>query len=622
MRSETDHLGIGSRGTRKYASRHDLYCRKMIANPRKPRLTLLILCLLLTACVTAPADSQPDPETGEPPSTSDAAESGAGADPIEPPGDTIPAAPDASDEVAYKVWAAEIFGQEGQMEKASAEYLAAALMSDDPEIARRATEVAVAAQAWPVAAMAADRWTVLAPDDLEAREAAARALLVGGDYVRAELQLLALLERLEETPWGGWQRMPPLLSSGRNADRLLEVIDHLETERNDQNNPYARYARSRVLARASDFEAAYALAQEAVELGPNEAELHTWAARLSLTQRDRAQAAYHYRAAWRLDPTDRDRALAYAELLRQAGEPQEAVEVLAALPDTPENRFTRIAFATESGRRPLAEDLYAGFRTVPYPDATERAFQAARSAEVLDFKEEAIEWYGQLEGTDREQISLLRRAFLLAELDRVEEAREQLKLARNGGAAAVQLETLLVEAQILSEADREAEAFEVLAAGLEQFPDDGRLLYTRALIAVQLDRIDQAEADLRAVLEKEPRNAAALNALGYTLADRTDRFVEAEQLIRRAYELEPDDAAIIDSMGWVAYRLGRLEEAERFLRQALLRQRNAEIAAHLGEVLWALGREGDARRVWNEAMRIDPSDAVLRETLERFGVQP
>ena len=470
--------------------------------------------------------------------------------------------------------------------------------------------------------MAADRWTVLAPDDLEARESAARALLVGGDYVRAELQLLALLERLEETPWGGWQRIPQMLSSARNVDRTLDLIDHLETERDDRNNPYARYARSRVLARASDFEAAYALAQEAVELGPNEAELHTWAARLSLTQRDRAQAAYHYRAAWRLDPADRDRALAYAELLRQAGEPQEAVEVLASLPDTPENRFTRIAFATESGRRPLAEDLYEGFRSVPYDDAEELAFQAARAAEVLGFKEEAIDWYARLEGTNRELISLLRRAYLLAELGRVDEARQQLLLARNGGAAAVQLETLLVEAQILSGADRESEAFEVLAGGLEQFPDEGRLLYTRALIAVQLDRIDQAEADLRAVLAKEPRNAAALNALGYTLADRTDRYIEAEELIRRAFELEPEDAAIIDSMGWVAYRLGRLEEAERYLRQALLRQRNAEIAAHLGEVLWVQGRRDDARRIWNEAMRIDPSDAVLRETLERFGIEP
>ncbi len=594
---------------------HDRY-PSMIRLGRKARAGLVLTCILLTACVTGGADPAADeqdaPETLSG-TASDADRSAAAGAPGSPP--------EPGDEVAYKVWSAEIFGSEGQFEKAASEYLAAALLSDDPEIAERATEVAISAQSWQVAAMAADRWVLLDPENVKARETAIRTLLVGGDYVRAELQLLDLLGRVENEPWGGWARVPPLMVPARDPERARELIDRLEVETGAADNPYVHYTRSRVAARAGDFEAALELAEAAIRRGPEEAALYAWAGRLALSQRRQGRALEYYRTAWRLDSASRDTALAYAELLRQSGQPADANDVLATLPDSPENRFTRVAFATESGDRALARDLYDGFRTATYDDGAEKAFQAARSAEVLELKEDAIGWYAQLEDGEHALVALLRRAFLLAELGRLDEARQALVRARNGGGTAVQLETILVEAQILVEAGRREDAFAVLEQGLEQFPAHSRLLYTRALIAVEMGQIDQAEADLRTVLAAEPSNAAALNALGYTLADLTDRLEEAEQLIRRAYELDPEDPAIIDSMGWVAYRLGRLDEAERYLRQALLRQRNAEIAAHLGEVLWVQGRQDDARRVWNEALRMDPSDRVLRETLERFDVQ-
>ena len=590
----------------------------MIRDGRKPRALLIIFSLLLTACASSGADQAVAPGDEGPP-VAGSEPSDTGPESLEPPLDRRP---DPQDEVALKVWSAEVFGSEGQLEKAASEYLAAALLSDDPEIAERATEVAVSAQAWPLAAMAADRWVLLAPDNLAARETAVRALLVGGDYVRAELQLDEYLELLEASPWAGWPRIIALLLPARDVDRALELVDQLVEARGATDNPYARYTRSRLLVRAGDFEQARVLAEEAVSLAPLEGPLRAWAGRLALGQRDEEAALGHFKAAWQLDPEQRPEAIAYAELLRQTGSPEAANEVLETLPDTPENRFTRIAFATESGDRRLAVDLYDGFREPPFEGSPEAAFEAARAAEVLDRKQEAIDWYARIDGGEDELMALLRRAFLLSELGRLEEARDLLREARNGGGAAVQLETQLLEAQMLAEAERPGDAMAVLAAGLDQFPDNTRLLYLRALIAVELDRIEQAESDLRTVLASEPGNAAALNALGYTLADRTDRFEEAERLIRQAYQLEPEDPAIIDSMGWIAYRLGRLEEAERYLRQALMRERNAEIAAHLGEVVYVQGRVQEARRIWNEAMRIDPADPTLLETLGRFGVEP
>ncbi len=573
----------------------------------KSRATLLLLVLYLAACASSGADQAggTEPSGAAPPTSTD---------PV-----TVP--PDPSDEVAYKVWSAEVFGSEGEVEKAAAEYLAAALLSDDPEIARRATEVAISAHSWQAAAMAADRWVVLAPDDLDARETATRTLLVGGDYVRAEIQLVETLRLLEDEPWGGWPRVSGLLTAGRDLNRTEQMVAHLIEETDAGENPYARYTLSQVIARSGRFDEAYAMAREAVAAAPREAQLQSWAGRLALSRRDETAAVSHYRAAWQSNPSDRALALLYAELLRQTGAPAEANEVLRALPDTPENRFARVAFAIESGDRQLAMDLYEGFAEATYGDATNTAFQAARSAEVLDLKQQAIDWYVRLEGSEHEMVALLRRAFLLAEIGRLDEARQELLFARNEGGAAVQMETTLVEAQILVEANQANTALEVLDSAMTQFPGDTRLLYSRALIAVQLDRIDEAEANLRTVLEAEPGNAAALNALGYTLADRTNRLQEAEQLIRAAFEIEPEDPAIIDSMGWIAFRLGRFDEAERFLRQALLRDRNAEIAAHLGEVLWIQGREAEARQVWSEGRRMNPDDRVLLETLDRFGVE-
>jgi tetratricopeptide (TPR) repeat protein len=527
-----------------------------------------------------------------------------------------------SEEVLSRVWAAEVFGSEGETQKAAEEYLAAALISPDPDVARRATEIAISAQSWQVAAMAASRWVTLAPEDLQARQTAARTLLVGGDFAEAELQIAETLELLSDQPWQGWRQVPPLLSAARNTDRAMSMVEYLIEETDAAANPYALYCRSRLEAREGNFAEALVWMEQALQVAPQEAELQSWAGRLALGLQDEAAALGYYETAWQLQPGERSLALVYAELLRETGDGYGANDVLATLPDTPENRFTRVAFAAGSGMRPQAESIYEGFREIPYGNTTELAFHAARSAEVLDLTEDAIAWYARLEGTERELIALLRRAYLLAEVGRLEEARDVLKFARNSGSSVVQMETLLVEAQVLIEADQSEEAFAVLKKALEQFPGDTRLLYSRAIISAQLGDVESAETDLRRVLTAEPGNAGALNALGYTLADQTDRLDEAERLIRTAFELEPEDAAIIDSMGWVAFRQGRLEEAERFLRRAFMLDRSAEIAAHLGEVLMAQGKMPQARSVWNEGLRIDPTDRVLLETLERFDVQP
>jgi tetratricopeptide (TPR) repeat protein len=190
------------------------------------------------------------------------------------------------------------------------------------------------------------------------------------------------------------------------------------------------------------------------------------------------------------------------------------------------------------------------------------------------------------------------------------------RLRRNDPENAVEI--YLIEGQILSDLALHGEAWQLYDQALAVHPDEEDLLYSRALAAEKIDRIDLAEQDMRRILELDPDNVRALNALGYTLADRTDRYEEAFGLIQRAYAIDPDDPAIIDSMGWAHYRLGNLAEARKFLQQAWDMTGDGEIGAHLGEVMWVQGDRDEARRIWAEAKENTPDNPVLRKVLERF----
>ena len=214
----------------------------------------------------------------------------------------------------------------------------------------------------------------------------------------------------------------------------------------------------------------------------------------------------------------------------------------------------------------------------------------------------------------------MRRAELIALEGDLPAARAALAEMRAEGDDEQQEQAWLTEARILREADERLLAFDVLDEAVAARPGSVALLYSRALLAAESGLLGVAERDLRTIIAAQPDNAAALNALGYTLADQTDRLDEAEALIRQAYILQPDEAAIVDSMGWVAFRQGRLEQATQFLARAWTMDRNPEIAAHLGEVLWTGGKREEAIRILREGAEIDAENPVLVETLDRLGI--
>lgn len=533
----------------------------------------------------------------------------------EPPEEKLqPTDPD----VMYHVFSAEVMGAEGDLSGAASEYLEAALKSNDPEIAERATRVAVSAGEWQMVALASDRWAVLAPTSLDARKLAAGSRLREGDYVGAEFQLAHILEMMKSDQAHGWRIVTGLLVPANDPARANKVLDNLLADFDAGSNVDALFAQSQFAASTGDLEKAQQMIEDAIDRAPGRADLLAWSGRVAINMDDAELALSRYEQAWAASPGDRSIAMAYAELLKRNNDSSEGQAVLAQLPDTPDMRFARIVYSLDADDRETADLLYKGFFEDRYTGKSNAAFQAAQSAELLGYKRQAIDWYKQVEGEKSLQAAM-RQAFLLAELGEVEEARNLVAVQRLQTDTGVRSQSFQVEAQILQDAGRRDEAMNILNKALAELPGDAALRYARALLAVGLGQLELAENDLRQLIADQPHNAAAINALGYTLADLTDRYDEAEALIRHAYELKPDDASIIDSMGWISYRRGRLAEAENYLREAWELMRNAEIAAHLGEVLWVSGQEEEAKIVWDLGVQLDHDNETLVKTMQRFG---
>ncbi|MCK6429249.1 MAG: tetratricopeptide repeat protein, partial [Burkholderiaceae bacterium] len=244
----------------------------------------------------------------------------------------------------------------------------------------------------------------------------------------------------------------------------------------------------------------------------------------------------------------------------------------------------------------------------------------ARIAEEEKRYPEALQWLDRIDGGDQYVNARVRRALVLGKMKRVEEGRKVLAetpVASNEERTQI----VLAEAQLLREAKRHRDAFDVLAQGLARAPDDAGLLYDAAMAAERLDKLDVMEGHLRQLIKLRPDYAHAYNALGYTFADRNIRLQEARELIEKALQLAPEDGYILDSMGWVYFRLGDLARAREYLERAYKLKPEAEVAAHLGEVMWAQGERDAARRLWREYWKKEPDNETLKATLVRLKVK-
>lgn len=536
--------------------------------------------------------------------------------PAEPPPAPEPVYRAFPRETLFELLTAELALREGALEPALASYARQARRTRDPGVVARAAQLSGYGGDPQRAAELAVLWTALAPEDPEARQTAAVALIRAGRLDDA-LEQLGALRAL-----GGEARFTYLAAHAEGID--LE-------------------GREALLAGLRSLREAH----------PDDPQL-VLAVALLLEQQGREEEALAVLAALPEAAADEEAVLLEARLLEGLGRPEEALAVLRAGLDRGVGdgrlRYTLARLLVSEGRLDEAREAFETL-LLSAGESPELLLSLALVNLETDRLEEAQGYLERLLATGRREDAAhyylgelaerrgdadaavaafaevgpgyefaraqARAATLLLERVDVQAAREYLAgQRREHPDEAVTLR--LVEGDVLMAAERPELALEALDAALAEAPDDIDLLYARAMTAEAAGLPEGLERDLRRILALDADNAMALNALGYTLADRGERLEEARTLVLRALEQAPEEPAYVDSLGWVEYRLGNLEEAVALLRRAFAAFPNHEVAAHLGEALWAVGDEDAARRTWRRGLELDPDSSVLERTIRRF----
>jgi len=537
----------------------------------------------------------------------------------------------------YQLLMGELELQAGEAGNAFQIMLDAARRTGDEELFRRVVGIALRARAGDQALMAARAWREQVPESAEAAQATVH-LLVGLNRLGELSEPLSDLLRLTPADQraGAISALPHLLQRSPEPKRVLATVEPLLRTylRQPATLIAAHVALARLTLAAGDMPGALALLQTASGKDPS-AETPALAALEMMEASTQAESLVQ---AHLLAKPDSDLVrLNYARLLARTQRHADAIRELNRLTQSKPDLLAawlslgmlqlelkhpieaEAAFKTYLERAETAGKEGANGHELSV-DARQQAYLLLAQAAEQKGDLKAAEGWLALVGDTKELLQLqYRRASVLARQGKIAEGRKLLQdmPAQSDAEAKAKL---MAEAQLLREARQWPAAYELLVAANKRYADDVDLLYEQSMMAEKLDRMDEMESLLRRVIALKPDHHHAYNALGYSLADRNLRLTEAKQLIERALALAPSEPFLLDSLGWVEFRMGHNEEASRLLSQAYQSRPDTEIAAHLGEVLWVMGKQEDARRIWREGSQRDHDNEVLLETLARLHV--
>ncbi|MGN6317488.1 tetratricopeptide repeat protein [Trinickia sp.] len=530
-----------------------------------------------------------------------------------------------SSQIVFQVLAAEIALQRDQPAPAYQTYLALARDTHDPRMAQRAAEIALAAQSPSDALAAAQLWHEYAPGSERAVQLDASLLVLSGKPDDAKPLLASELAKVPaENRGNALLALQTLISRGPNRVGGLQVLQDLL--KNDMDRPEAQLAIGRQQLLADDRPGARASFEHALKIKPD-----FLPAALSLGQMgpdERKEGIASFESYVKQNPKARDARLALAQLYLSSDrldDAQKQFEALRSMDAHDPMPLLALGLIKVQQKQYDAAQKYL----LQYADLTEKTPGADPGQAYLYLAQLALEqkhdddagkWLDKVPPSSAQYAAArVTRAQLLAKAGKVDDAR---KILADLQPADPREQALIArtDSAILFDAKRYREAEARLQEANDAFPNDPEIQYDYAMAAEKNGHYDLMESVLRKLIKEQPDNPQAYNALGYSLADRNQRLDEADKLIEKASALAPNDAFIMDSLGWVKYRRGNTADATKLLQRAYDIQPNAEIGAHLGEVLWKSGEQTQALDAWRRARKLEPDNDTLVKTLERFQV--
>ncbi len=521
-------------------------------------------------------------------------------------------------EILYYLLSADVASQRGQVGLAAALYTRAAVLTRDPRIAQKATRAAYFARDNKRALTAARLWTELEPQSLEARQVLAALLVRAGKLHEAARHFEYVLNHNKAEQQKNFMLITSLLSKEKDKQAAMAVMKELIANRRD--NPEALYAYSQLAFLLGKQKVALTSINKVLAMKPEWTRAYMLKSNILMRMKSRAQALAMLRQSVDAQPDNNQLRMFYARNLVDARQYEAAIKQFSQLTDDEkyqhDARFA-LGLLTLQLNKPQQAITYFKQLLEDNRKAAESWYYLGQSYELMNQPDKALDAYQRVEHPQYGFEAELRIALLLAKKGELQQARQRLQNL-SPDSAERELRIFLTEGEMLTNAGKYREAFSLYTEALKTLPDNNRLLYARSLVAEKVGRLDTGIRDLESVVKREPENAQALNALGYTLVNKTSQIKRGFELIKKAYRMEPKDPAIQDSMGWAYYRMGNYQQALKYLRMAFKQLKDAEIAAHLGEVLWVAGDREAAQEVWRAALEQAPNDVLLLNVIQKF----
>jgi tetratricopeptide (TPR) repeat protein len=498
----------------------------------------------------------------------------------------------------------------------AARYLVrASAMTDDEQIVEQATQQCFALQQLSATLEVAQRWLKINPTNLQAREYAALSAIRLYQVEVAAAHLRVLLDQGYITPAAGFLDWLNKLPS---ADDHAAVAVMKTLAISYPNMAEAQYAVARLAELTDDFGLMAIAARRAQELAPYWSPAGLLLAKSYLLQGQSELAIQTGQAVVKNDDSLSTRS-EYAGLLLSAGKPNEALQLWRELEQSEGDHSAAVRALAyldiqvgnyQSAFNRLNTLLNEGNRI------SESIFYLAGIAERTGAKAEARQLYGRVQDGQFALPAQLRIAYILKESDGLDAAMDSLKLYGEANPDEL-IPTFQARAALLSEAADDAALTKFYDQGIRDYPEAAVLQMDRAFHLLKIGKVSDGIQTMRELLKSRPEDPIVLNGLGYTLLDHSHEYQEALRYIEAAYRLTPDSAAVMDSMGWALFKLGKQEEALMYLQKASSKMRDEEVDFHLGEVLWALGRNDEALKVWQSGLEASPDNKTLQQRIKR-----